>query len=148
MCGDPRTPSVLIVLRVRPRRPTPLGALQADSLPLRQLGSPSLSSTWVSGVGLSRQSGLKVPGGPHTSSRPNYILKLMSIESVLPSNHLIPCPPLLLPPSIFPSIRVFSSPPSPFSSLLNSVLELLRGSQAPRRAVCGNLIPQEHSWLL
>ena len=34
--------------------------------------------------------------------------KLMSIESVMPSSHLILCSPLLLPPSIFPSIRVFS----------------------------------------
>ena len=37
------------------------------------------------------------------------LLKLMSIESVMPSNHLILCCPLLLPPSLFPSIRVFSS---------------------------------------
>ena len=37
------------------------------------------------------------------------LLKLMSIESVMPSNHLIPCHPLLLLPSIFPSIRVFSN---------------------------------------
>ena len=37
------------------------------------------------------------------------LLKLMSIESVMPSNHLIPCHPLLLPPSIFPSIRLFSN---------------------------------------
>ena len=36
------------------------------------------------------------------------LLKLMSIESVMPSNHLIPCCPLLLLPSIFPSSRVFS----------------------------------------
>ena len=36
-------------------------------------------------------------------------LKLMSIESVMPSNHLILCCPLLFPPSIFPSIRVFSN---------------------------------------
>ena len=35
------------------------------------------------------------------------LLKLMSIESVMPSNHLILCSPLLLPPSIFSSIRVF-----------------------------------------
>ena len=35
------------------------------------------------------------------------LLKLMSIELVMPSNHLILCGPLLLPPSIFPSIRVF-----------------------------------------
>ena len=37
------------------------------------------------------------------------LLKLMPIESVMPSNHLILCHPLLLPPSIFPSIRVFSN---------------------------------------
>ena len=37
------------------------------------------------------------------------LLKLMSIESVMPSNHLILCHLLLLPPSIFPSIRVFSN---------------------------------------
>ena len=37
------------------------------------------------------------------------LLKLMSVESVMPSNHLILCSPLLLLPSIFPSIRVFSN---------------------------------------
>ena len=37
------------------------------------------------------------------------LLKFMSIESVMPSNHLILCRPLFLPPSIFPSIRVFSN---------------------------------------
>ena len=37
------------------------------------------------------------------------LCKLMSIESVMPSNHLILCHPLLLPTSIFPSIRVFSN---------------------------------------
>ena len=36
------------------------------------------------------------------------LLKLTSIELVMPSNHLILCRPFLLPPSIFPSIRVFS----------------------------------------
>ena len=41
-----------------------------------------------------------------TNSR--SLLKLMSIESVKPSNHLILCRPLLLLPSVFPSIRVFS----------------------------------------
>ena len=41
-----------------------------------------------------------------TNSR--SLLKLMAIESVIPSNHLILCHPLLLLPSIFPSIRVFS----------------------------------------
>ena len=42
-----------------------------------------------------------------TNSR--SLLKLMSIQPVMPSNHLILCCPLLLPPSIFPSIRVFSN---------------------------------------
>ena len=37
------------------------------------------------------------------------LLKLMSIESVMPSNHLILCRPLLLPSSVFASIRVFSN---------------------------------------
>ena len=37
------------------------------------------------------------------------LLKLMSIESVMPSNHLVLCHPFLLPPSIFPGIRVFSN---------------------------------------
>ena len=36
------------------------------------------------------------------------LLKLMSIESVMPSSHFILCHPLFLPPSLFPSIRVFS----------------------------------------
>ena len=47
------------------------------------------------------------PGFPITSSQ--TVLKLMSIRSVMTSNHLILCCPLLLLPSIFPSIRVFSS---------------------------------------
>ena len=54
---------------------------------------------------------------PWTAARPaslsitNYcsLLKLMSIESLVPSNHLILCRPLLLLPSIFPRIRVFSN---------------------------------------
>ena len=40
------------------------------------------------------------------------LLKLMSVKSVMPSNHLILCHPLLLLPSIFPSNRAFSSDPS------------------------------------
>ena len=46
---------------------------------------------------------------PPCSSPTPGLLKLMSIESVMPSNHFIPCRPLLLPPPIFPSIRVFSN---------------------------------------
>ena len=51
------------------------------------------------------------------------LLKLMSIKSVVPSNHLIVCHPLLLPPSIFPSIRVFSSQSSS-SNQVAKVLEI------------------------
>ena len=54
---------------------------------------------------------------PWTAAHQSYLsftitwslLKLMSIESVMPSNHLVLCHPLLLSPSIFPSIRVFSN---------------------------------------
>ena len=51
--------------------------------------------------------GLKHTRIPSTVSQ--SLLRLMSIESVMPSNHLILCRPLLLLPSIFPSIRVFSN---------------------------------------
>ena len=49
------------------------------------------------------------------------LLKLMSIELVMPSNHLILCHPLLFPPSIFPSIRVFSNE----SNSLHEVAKIL-----------------------
>ncbi|KAB0336474.1 hypothetical protein FD754_025646 [Muntiacus muntjak] len=42
-----------------------------------------------------------------SNTNSHSLLKLMSIESVMPSNHLILCRPLLLPPSILPSIKVF-----------------------------------------
>ena len=45
----------------------------------------------------------------HVHQGSQSLLKVMSIESVMPSNHLILCHPLLLLPSIFPSIRVFSN---------------------------------------
>ena len=47
--------------------------------------------------------------GPLSISNSRSLLRLMSIESVMPSNHLILCHSLLLLPSIFPSIRVFSN---------------------------------------
>ena len=56
-----------------------------------------------------RPHGLQHARLPSPSPTPQSLLKLMSIESVMPFNHLILCRPLLLPPSIFPSIRVFSS---------------------------------------
>ena len=53
--------------------------------------------------------GLQHARFPCPSPTSRALLKLMSIESVMPSNHLIFCHPLLHPPSIFPSIRVFSN---------------------------------------
>ena len=58
---------------------------------------PTFCDTWIS----VRQSSLFISS--------QSLLKFMSIALVMPSNHLIPCFPLLLPPSIFPSIRVFSN---------------------------------------
>ena len=64
----------------------------------------SLSQGWLSATPwtAAHQASLSI-----TDSR--SLLKLMSIKSVMPSNHLILCPPLLLLPSIFPSISIFSS---------------------------------------
>ena len=61
-----------------------------------------------------RQASLSITNSPG-------LLKLMSIESVMPSNHFILCHPLLLSPSIFPSIRVFSN----WVSSLHQVAKLL-----------------------
>ena len=47
--------------------------------------------------------------GPLSITNSQSLLKLMSIESVMPANHLILYHPLLLPPSVFPRIRVFSN---------------------------------------
>ena len=58
----------------------------------------TLSTPWIA----AHQASLSI-----TNSQ--SLLKLMSIESVMPYNHLTFCHPLLLPPSIFPSIRVFSN---------------------------------------
>ena len=49
------------------------------------------------------------PGFPVLHHLPEFFFKLMSIESVMPSNHLILCCPLFLQPSIFSRIRVFSN---------------------------------------
>ena len=53
--------------------------------------------------------GLQHARHPCPTPTPGVLLKLMSIESVMPSNHLILCHSLLLLPSIFQSIRVFSN---------------------------------------
>ena len=68
--------------------------------------------TYISSIQLlSRVDSLRPYGLQHTRPPPNSqsLLRLMSIKMVMPSNHLILCRPLLLPPSVFPSIRVFSN---------------------------------------
>jgi len=90
------------------------------------------------------------------------LLKLMSVESVMASNHLILCHPLLLPPSIFPSIRVFPSesalcirwpkywsfsfsisPSSEYSGLISFRIDRF-DLLAVQRTL--KSLPQHHSW--
>ena len=72
---------------------------------------PSFSSVQFSCSVVSDSATLWTAARQASLSIANYwsLLKLMSIESVMPSNHLILCLPLLLLPSIVPSIRVFSN---------------------------------------
>ena len=87
---------------------------KADSLPLHHLGSPwNISSVQFNHSVMSdslQPHGLQHTRPPCPSPTNTWsLLKPTSIESVMPSNHLIPSRPLLLPPSIFSSIRVFSN---------------------------------------
>ena len=73
-------------------------------MPLKHCSVQSLSSVQLFATPWTTASHLSLC---ITNSR--SLLKLRSIESVMPSNHLILCCPVLLPPSIFPSVKVFSS---------------------------------------
>ena len=85
------------------------------ALTSQQIVTPQCSDTRISSVqSLSQVRLFATPWtAPHQASlsitNSWSLLKLMSIESVMPSNHLILCCPLLLPPSIFSSLRVFSN---------------------------------------
>ena len=89
------------------------------------------------------------------------LLKLMSIELVMPFNHLILCRPLVLSPSIFPSIRVFSnesvlhirwpkywsfsfniSPSNEYSGLISFRMDLVGSPCSPRDSQESSPIPQ------
>ena len=72
------------------------------------MSSPDSSVQSLSCVRLFATYGLQHTKIPCPSATPG-VLKLTSIKSVMPSNHLILCRPPLLLPSIFPSIRVFSN---------------------------------------
>ena len=84
--------------------------LQADSERIDHIGKKTYYSVQL-------LSCIRIFATPWTAARQASLfitsscslLKLMSIESVMPSNYLILCCPLLLLPSIFPSIRVFSN---------------------------------------
>ena len=92
------------------------------------------------------------------------LLKLMSVESVMPSNHLIFCCPLLLLPSIFPSIKVFSmsqffpsggqsfsfsiSPSNEYSGLISFRMNCLISLQSKELSrVFSNTTVQKHQFL-
>ena len=79
--------------------PNPMAFSQASvQFSCRSVTSDSFVTPWIA----ARQASLYI-----TNSR--SLLKLMSFKLVMPSNHLILCCPLFLPPSIFPSIRIFSN---------------------------------------
>ena len=91
-CGAPRHKSLSVSPSLSSKRQVQFSSVQ------------SLSRVWlfVTPWTAARQASLSI-------TNPWNLLKLMSIESVMPSNHLILCCPLLLLPPIPPSIRVFSS---------------------------------------
>ena len=83
---------------------------QTNSKPFED--SVQLSSVTQSCPTLCNPMDRSTPGLQHASlsiTNSQSLSKPMSTESVMPSNHLVLCHPLLLPPSIFPSIRVFSN---------------------------------------
>ena len=93
------------------------------------------------------------------------LLKLMSIESMIPSNHLIPCHLLLLLPSIFPSIWVFSnesvlrirwpkywsfnsSPSNEYSGLISFRIDRFGSPSGQGTLIFSNTIVQKHQFFI
>ena len=85
-----------------------MGHTEGKCVPLTGGCPGQFSSVTQSCLTLCNPMDCSMPGLPVHHQLPD-LLKLMSIELVMPSNHLMLCCPLLLPPSIFPSIRVFSN---------------------------------------
>ena len=117
---------------------------------------PSLSYVWLLATPwtAARQASLSI-----TNSQ--SLLKLMSIESVMPSNHLVLCHPFLLLPSFFPSMRVFSngstlcirwpkywslsfsiSPSNKYSGLISFRMQLVGSPCSPRDSQESSPTPQ------
>ena len=94
--------SLMLKPGIRVGRSSEDGASQLSVQAPVQFSSDSRVQYFADPWTAARQASLSI-----TSSR--SLLKLMSFELVMPSNHLILCHPLLLLPSIFPSIRVFSN---------------------------------------
>ena len=97
------------------RSPTPTPALQLEKAAATEVPpQPNINKYISSVLSLSR---VRLFATPWTAAcqaslsitNSRSLLKLMSIELVMPSNHLIICRPLLLPPSIFPDLKVFSN---------------------------------------
>ena len=89
--------------------PSPQRTLELLESYILSISSVQFSSS-LSCVQLWDPMDCSTPGFPVHHQLPELVsVQLMSIESVMPSNHLILCCPLLLLPSIFPSIRVFSN---------------------------------------
>ena len=84
-------------------------ALKTDSLPSEPPGKLFSSVQSLSHVQLFATPWTTACQASLSITNPRSLFKLMSIKSVMPSNHLMLCRPLLLLPSIFSSIRVFSS---------------------------------------
>ena len=97
-----------------PRHPIPLGCPRAPALSALRYASNLHWSSMLSSVAqlcptLRCPMDCSMPGFPVSVTNSQSLLKHMSIESRMPSSHLILCHPLLLLPSIFSSIRVFSN---------------------------------------
>ena len=95
---------LLLTPGIKPVSPALAGRFLTPGPPGKMQSVPWLSHVWLSATPwtAARQASLSI-----TNLR--SLLKLMSVQLVMPSNHLILCRPLLLLPSVFPSVRVFSN---------------------------------------
>ena len=103
-------------------------ALQADSLPTDL--SVQFSSISQSCLTLCDPMDCSMPGLPVHHQLPEFTQTRVIVESVTPSSHLILCRPLLLPPSVSPSISVFSNHWALREALMDPLLWIVQNSRA------------------